>query len=367
MIYRRTGRVTGVRSAGKGLLEITVETGDRKDTAYVFTGMTGAVVPGDDVLLNTTAVELNLGSGGSHFVMANLNPVRRENPGETGRDRSGHIMKLRYTPFQFKVLAVEEKDSPAHDRMARADSLGRLPVIAGSLHSMLVPCVCGIKAVAARMRVGYVMTDGGALPLALSRAVRALREQDLICGTVTVGHAFGGDYEAVNLYSGLLAAREVLQADVIVVLMGPGVVGTATKWGHSGLEVGQIINAVCSLKGTSYTIPRLSFAEKRTRHFGLSHHTLTALADVALGTTRLVLPLLTTAQKEKVFSQLRGTDLSKHELVWGEGLRGIRLAREGGLELSQMGRTYEDDPAFFLAAAAAGEAAAEAFRGSVAD
>lgn len=360
MIYRRTGLVTGVRPAGKGLLEITVESGGREDKAYVFSGMTGPVAAGDCVLLNTTAAELNLGSGDGHFVMANLNPERTDKLNDPDEARKGHIIKLRYTPFQFKVLAVEEADSLCHEKMAQADSLAGLPVIGGSLHSMLVPCVCGIKSVNESIRVGYVMTDGGALPLAFSRAVRALREQGLICGTVTVGHAFGGDYEAVNLYSGLLAAREALQAQVIVVLMGPGVVGTATKWGHSGLEVGQVINAVCSLQGTSYTIPRLSFAEKRSRHYGLSHHTLTALADVALGPTRLVLPMLTAPEKETVLNQLRALDHRKHDLTWGWGLQGVRLAQECGLELSHMGRTYEDDPAFFRAAAAAGEAAAEA-------
>jgi len=358
LIYRQTGLVTGVRPAGEGLLEVTVETGGRENKAYAFVEMTGAVEPGDSVLLNTTAVELNLGSGGSHFVMANLDSSDiKKVQNQTDK---GHIMKLRYTPFQLKVLAVEEPDSPYHEAIAGSGSLGGIPVVTGSLHSMLIPCVCGIKAVDEKIRIGYVMTDGGALPICLSRAVRALKEQGFICGTVTVGHAFGGDYEAVNLYSGLLAAREVLQAGVIVVLMGPGVVGTATGWGHSGLEVGQVINAVCSLKGASYTIPRLSFAEKRPRHYGLSHHTHTALADVALGTTRLVLPLLDIEQKETVLRQLKGRDISKHRLVWGRGLRGIKLAQERGFELNHMGRSYDDDPVFFLAAAAAGEEAGKA-------
>jgi hypothetical protein len=93
------------------------------------------------------------------------------------------------------------------------------------------------------LKAAYVMTDGAALPMQFSQAVNWLKEQGIIHGTVTVGHAFGGELEAVNIYSGLLAAYEAFHPDVIIVTMGPGIVGTGTKWGFTGVEQGMVLNA----------------------------------------------------------------------------------------------------------------------------
>jgi hypothetical protein len=204
------------------------------------------------------------------------------------------------------------------------------------------------------------MTDGGALPIGFSRAVKALKAEGLICGTITCGHAYGGDYEAVNLYSGILAAETVLKAQIIVVMMGPGIVGTGTRWGHTGLELGEIINSISSLGGKSFTIPRISFTETRERHIGISHHTLTALSRVALASTCLVLPELDEGQKNIVLSQLQGEEFKRHQLAWERGSEGIELAKEMNLQLSHMGRNFYEDPQFFLASSAAGKAAARA-------
>lgn len=356
LINRQIGIVKEIVLADQNFLDIVVLVGEKTLKAYAYPEITGELFVGDKVLLNTTAVDLSLGSGGYHFVMATLESPRMTN--DSTQKKSGHIMKLRYTPFQVKVLAVEEEDSPWHDLMDTDEELSGTPVIAGSLHSMLIPCICGIKAVKANLRAAYVMTDGGALPIGFSKAVRALKEAGLMCGTVTIGHAYGGDYEAVNLFSGILAAKKVLQAQVIVVLMGPGIVGTGTRWGNTGLEVGQIINAIFTLGGKSFMIPRLSFAEQRNRHWGLSHHTLTVLRKVALAPTYLVLPELNKQQKKIILDQLQAQRPEKYNLVWDIGEEGIKLAKELKLPLSHMGRSYEEDPAFFLAASAAGKAAA---------
>ncbi|MDX9871894.1 MAG: DUF3866 family protein [Clostridia bacterium] len=368
MINRATGIITGIVSAEEHLLELQVAVGDKTARAYAFPQMTGSVRCGDKVLLNTTAVDLALGSGGYHFVMAVLQGAdwgktgsQEKNSGtppEKGKG-PGHIMKMRYTPYQFRVLAVEEENSPWHAQMKKAESLAGTPVVAGSLHSMLAPCVCGIKGYAPQLKAVYVMTDGGALPLAFSRAVKALRKEGLLSGVVTAGHAFGGDYEAVNLYSGLLAAKEVFQAKVIVVMMGPGIVGTGTAWGHTGLELGQIINSVFSLGGECLVIPRLSFAERRERHNGVSHHTLKALRNVALAPSTVVLPEMPEEQKKRILRALGPEDSDRHQLIWERGEAGIATAQERGLSLSYMGRGYQEDPYFFLAAAAAGQAAAK--------
>ena len=63
------------------------------------------------------------------------------------------------------------------------------------------------------------MTDGAGLPLAMSDLVAALRARGLLDATVTSGHAFGGDYEAVSIYSALAVARHVAHADAAVVAM----------------------------------------------------------------------------------------------------------------------------------------------------
>jgi hypothetical protein len=43
----------------------------------------------------------------------------------------------------------------------------------------------------------------------------------------------------------------------------------------------------------------------------------------------------------------------KHDIVWWDGRKSINLLRELGIPLESMGRKYEDDPALFLAPAAA--------------
>lgn len=357
MIYKKIGTVISLEIINKHLWEIFVALDDNngtKEKALLFPNLTGTVSRGDRIILNTTAVELGLGTGGYHFVIANLS--RQDN---NFNDYSpGHIMKLRYTPLQMKVLSVEEKKSPYHEMIKRAESLEGTPVVCGSLHSMLVPCVCAIKAEQKDLRIAYVMTDGGALPLAFSKAVQKLNSLGYFCGTVTVGNAFGGDLEAVNIYSGLVAAKKVFAADIVLVFMGPGVVGTGTCLGNTGLEVGQIINAVNSLQGKAYTIPRISFADKRERHRGVSHHTLTALERIALSKTCVVLCHMKKEQKRIVLQQLAGVSL-KHELAWGHGNKGIKFAKEKGLSLYHMGRNEEEDPVFFYTAAAAGEFVAQ--------
>lgn len=352
MLNRQTGNVLKVKEITSELLLIETEADGKINTAYAFPTLTGSVVPGDRVLLNTTAVDLGLGSGGDHFVIAVLNPHEEENRCVLPQ---GHIMKLRYTPLQMSVLAAEEEASPYHSLFLDEELLCGVPVIGGTLHSMLVPAVCGLKAVNRKLKVVYVMTDGGALPLSLSNAVRLLKKRGFIEGTITVGHAFGGDYEAVNIYSGILAAKKIFNAQAIIVIMGPGIVGTATTWGNTSLELGQIINAANTLEGTSFTIPRISFADKRSRHQAVSHHTLTALSRVALSPTRLVFPQMNHDQKKMVHYQLKKSELYKHQVIWGRGIEGIRLAKEEGFDLKSMGRSYDEDPVFFAAAAAAGE------------
>ncbi len=322
-----------------------VEGGPARALNYV--SLTGEVFPGDRVLLNTAAEALGLGSGGYHFVMSAEGRLPPETP------FPGHLMKLRYTPWQFPVRAVEE------DLTGVPPDLGGLPVVAGEIHSQLAPVVAGAMAGAASggtvPRIVYVMTDGGALPLALSRQVARLKEEGLIAAAITAGHAFGGDHEAVTLPGALLAARHLARADLVVVAMGPGIAGTATALGFSGVEQATALDAAAALGGRPVAVARLSFADPRPRHRGLSHHTRTNLGLLVRSRVAVPLPSLAGAERRLVAAQLAESGISaRHELpeVDAQPLEAALAALPVTLET--MGRRYPEDAAFFFLAAAAG-------------
>ena len=350
MIRVRRGRVVAVRSHRPGLSELEVEVEGRHEAALNYDELTGPVKVGDEVLLNTTAVHKQLGTGGTHFVMGNCNNAHLDAP------EPGHIMKLRYTPAQVKVLAVEEPDSPHAAAMAAADSLDGMPVVVATLHSMLAPVLAGMhQAGGGRLRVACVITDGAALPLSLSRLVPELKAKGLLAAVITCGHAFGGDLEAVNVYSGLLAARVAAGADIVVTAMGPGIVGTGTKFGFTGLEQGEIVNAVNVLGGRPVAVPRISFADARERHRGLSHHTATALGRVALAPCTVPLPHMTADKTALVKRQLDEAGVTtRHRVVPVDGAPALAAMEKLGLKVTTMGRSVAQDPEFFLAAGAAG-------------
>jgi len=334
----------------------------REVEAVVYPDLVGAGQPGDIVLLNTTAVELELGTGGQHFVIARAQLGAPVIP-ERVRREDGHIMKLRYTPLQMRVLAAEEEASPYHDALRNADRLPGTPVVCLGLHSQLAPAAAGVKAANPGLRVAYVMTDSGALPIAYSRLVDELRRADLLDVTVTAGQAFGGDLEAVNLYSGLLVAAVAGKVDVIIAGQGPGNVGTATPLGFGSVDQAMALNATAALEGTPIAVPRISFADPRDRHRGISHHTLTVLKRLALADVVLPIPTLVPEQTEMLLAQLRREEITRHILRTADGQPAIDLCCRHNIVLRSMGRGYEEDPCFFLAAAAAGRVAAELLSG----
>ena len=125
------------------------------------------------------------------------------------------------------------------------------------------------------------------MPVAFSEAVRDLRERGLLHAVVSTGNCFGGDVEAPNVYAGLLAAARI--SDAIVVGIGPGVIGTGSPYGHGGMSAAVALNAACSLGAGPVLAPRLSEADSRNRHRGLSHHTRSVL-QAALGNVRVAWP-----------------------------------------------------------------------------
>lgn len=344
--------VTAIESERDGLQRLGVRLDDdTPGSALVYTSLCAPCAEGDRVLLNSTAVDLALGTGGLYFVVARGGGgVALDSPS------GGHVMKARYTPLQLDVCAVEEESSPHAAVMAEASNLEGMPVVCCGLHSQVLPVAAAIKAHDSALRVAYVMTDGASLPLAFSNLVPAMCEAGLIDNTLTAGQAFGGEFEAVTLHSALLAAKYVCQADVAIVALGPGITGTATPFGHGGIAQGEAINAAAALGGRPVAVLRISFADGRERHHGVSHHTLAALSTIALAPALVAVPALAPPEAVEVAAALEAAG------VWNRHHRSDvspgGLPDSRGVRMHSMGRTPETDPAFFAAAAAAGSTAA---------
>jgi hypothetical protein len=349
--------VVSIESERPGLQRLRVEiAGEVTSPAICYTELTGACLPGDAVLINTTSVDLGLGTGGTHFVIARVAAGAALEGLALDAPSGGHVMKLRYTPLQRDVLSVESPESPYHDLLADADDVAGMPVVCCGLHSQVPLVAAAIKQLRPAARVAYCMTDQAALPLALSELVPACAAAGLIDVTVTCGQAFGGDMEAVTLHSGLVAARLVAAADVAVVAIGPGVVGTGSVLGHGGIAQGEALNAAAAVGGRPIAALRVSFADARERHRGVSHHTLTALTRIALAPCAVAVPRLAADQLGRVERDLEsGGVWRRHQRVDAAA----DLPDTRGVASRSMGRTPEDDPAFFAAAAAAGVVAVE--------
>ena len=323
--------------------------------AINYVALNGKLAVGDLVLLNTVAVEMKLGTGGYDFVVAAPEKALIES------EPSGHIIKLRYTPLQMPVLAIESPESPHHEALSEVGDLEEIPVICAELHSQ-IPVICsairwaGENGNLARApRVVYIMSDSAALPMVQSQLIPQLKSAGLLFATITCGQAFGGDYEAINIYSALAAAKKVLGAEIIVVSQGPGSVGTDTALGFSGVDQGLAINATSSLNGVPIVVPRISFADPRNRHYGISHHTITILKHIALAPTLVAFPLLPDWQKEILRQDWEKAEIAEeHQPITIQADKGLESLEATGISVSTMGRNLSQELPFFLSASAAG-------------
>ena len=357
--------------AWSGAVELDVATDlGEPMRALAYPALVGEPTVGDRVLLNVSAQARGLGSGGYALVVARPDALPADpEPGP------GHLVKARYTPLQAMVLGVDEQESPHHGLLRDADDLAGMPVVVADLHSALPAVVAGARHAAAIAgqrppRVVYVMTDGGSLPAWFSRTVSGLREAGWLDACVTVGQAFGGDLEAVTVHTGLLAARLVCDADLVVVAQGPGNLGTGTRWGFSGVAAGEAVNAVATLRGRAVASLRVSGADPRERHRGISHHSLTAYGRVALAAADVVVPVTDPADANTPWRDAaRDALLARVREQAGElcaahgGHRLVEVAAGADLlaalgtspvRLTTMGRGLDADPEAFLAAAVAG-------------
>lgn len=346
----RTGVVASVDESLFGIDRISVTVGDQDRKAVNYRVLTGEVKSGDQVVLNTTAVDMDLGTGGEDFVLWNLERTEHLHPS------GGHIMKLRYTPGQIDVLATEAPESPDHQTLTTTVSLDGMPVVACGLHSQIAPAAAMLKLADPDVRIAYLMTDAASLPIAESNLVRQMKDKDLIDATVTCGHAWGGDYECVNIFSGLATCCEVVAADITIAAMGPGATGTKTPLGHGAMEQGQLISATGALGGRPVAALRISFADERPRHRGLSHQTITALRYGATVRCTMAVPDMPIEQLTEVMNALMESGLTEmHDVkIVDSWETEVALEKYGLGSITTMGRSVQQDLRFFEAAAAAG-------------
>lgn len=348
MLKLRRGTVVAT-----GPLEVRV--GEETRPAWADAGLVGPCDIGDEVVVNVEALDLGLGSGGFDVVLVNLTR------GLNGEGAEGeHVMKLNYSPLQHPVATVErEVGNPGNgvDGGAEGEAGGHgpesaaLPVLAIGLHGHLAPAAWACASAAAEAgrpqpSIGYVQTGGGALPGALSRDVSRLLEAGLLCGHVTAGPAYGGRQEAITLVGALDAAGS-LGWDAVIAGPGPGILGSATTYGHGGMAALDVVHGGLALGSPVILSPRLSSGDPRPRHRGLSHHSRTVMR-LALGAVELPLP----EGSEELASVVEDEGRGRHNVTTEKVDLDAYLA--SGLPSRTMGRDLHQDPEFFAGPLAAG-------------
>lgn len=320
----RWGTVTAVGDRLDGLIRLEVDGA----ACIAYPRLTGGVEVGDIVLVNGQAVELELGSGGFDVLYANLTRGLQLPVGE-----DAHVMALPYAPGQLATRFAEEDEE---DEQTAPERVEGLPVVCLGLHSQLAPACAALSG----RRVTYVQLGGGALPLSLSDTVRVLKARKLLDSAIAVSPCLDGDLQCVSTAAGLVQAKRH-GAEIVVCGIGPGIVGTGSRWGHGGLAVAEAANTASALGALPIVAPRVSFADERERHRGLSHHTRSALA-LCLGEVQVAWPV--------GLERPDGVDVVEVNAAGWE-------AACAPLPLSHMGRGPGEDPWFFAAAYAAGRLA----------
>ncbi len=287
-------------------------------------------------------------------------------------------MKLNYTSLQHAVTPVERE--PLRLPVQRATA-----VLA--LHGQLPGVAWAFAQAAPGARLGYVQTEGGALPGGHSCTVRVLRERGLLAGHLTAGAAFGGEQEAISTAGALHHGLGELGWDAAVCGPGPGIVGTASALGHGGMVALDSAHVALALGCPTLLVARMSSGDQRARHRGISHHTLTVL-DLLLEPVTVALPA---GMRSPVGADLRAglgavfggaipsppsperralaldverpARIARHD--WRRASIDLPSYAASGLPGETMGRGLAADPLFFGAALAGGSALAQLVAQSV--
>ena len=358
---------------------------DRRRQAIADVALVGRAQIGDQVVVNVQALDLGLGSGGFDVVHVNLTRGLGGglSPAGDAAARDANVMKLNYTSLQHTVKPVEGEllELP----------LTR-PVAVLALHGQLSGVAWAFAQAAPGSRLGYVQTEGGALPGGHSRTVRTLRERGLLAGHLTAGAAFGGEGEAISTAGALHHGLRTLGWDAAVCGPGPGIVGSGSSLGHGGMVALDSAHVALALGCPTLLVARMSSSDQRERHRGISHHSLTVL-DLLLEPVTVALPAGMRspvgadlrAGLGPVFASARSSRAGKDSPALAERAnrvaaveppatdRPVRLARHdwhrarvdlpayaaSGLPAETMGRDILADPLFFAAALAGGGVLAE--------
>jgi hypothetical protein len=342
--------------------ELAHAAGERRE-AIADVSLVGTAAVGDELVVNVQARDLGLGSGGFDIVHANLTR------GLGGDGAPGaHVMKLNYTSLQHAV-------EPVDGRAALQLPLDR-PVAVLALHGQLAAVAWAFAQARPGDRLGFVQTAGGALPGGHSRTVAMLRERGLLCGHLTAGASFGGEGEAIATAGALHHAVRALGWDAAVCGPGPGIVGSGSPLGHGGLQALDSAHVALALGAPTLLVARMSSADPRERHRGISHHTLTVL-DLLLAPVAVALPAgirspvgaelraglsaaFGSAERGRPQLELdvdRPARMARHD--WRRAPVDLPAYRASGLPSVTMGRGIAADPLFFAAALAGGAALAE--------
>jgi hypothetical protein len=381
MLKLRRAIVLDAGPTGSGEQDLVIELEGHRRPAIADLALVGRAEVGDELVVNVQARDLGLGSGGFDIVHVNLSRGLHSE-GTAG----ANVMKLNYTSLQHTVDPVEERSANgvyAVQDMSVGDTnpvqpagLLERPVAVLALHGQLAAVAWSFAQASPGARLGYVQTAGGALPGGHSRAVRALRERGLLAGHLTAGAAFGGEGEAITTVGALHHGLRELGWDAAICGPGPGIVGSSSPLGHGGMFALDSAHAALALGAKTLLVARMSSADPRERHRGISHHTLTVL-DLLLEPVTVALPA---GMRSPVGADLRaglgavfGGALPSRPALELDVERPARITRHdwrraivdlpayAGAELpaETMGRGLTEDPLFFAAALAAGATLAE--------
>jgi hypothetical protein len=350
----------GPGGAGEQQLVVELSDGGRRP-AIGDIALVGRAEVGDEVIVNVQALDLSLGSGGFDIVHVNLTR------GLSGDGRANaNVMKLNYTSLQHAVVPVEDE---------RLEIPVKRPVAILALHGQLAAVAWAFAQSAPSMRLGYVQTEGGALPGGHSRTVRELRRRGLLAGHLTAGAAFGGDGEAITTAGALHHGLCSLGWDAAVCGPGPGIVGSRSPLGHGGMSALDSAHVALALGCRTLLVARMSSGDDRARHRGISHHTLTVL-DLLLEPVTVALPA---GMRSPVGADLRAglgavfdragpsrpvlaldverpVRITRHD--WRRATIDLPGYAASGLPTHTMGRELADDPLFFGSSLAGGSALA---------